>query len=338
MYKKIYFILIAVIIIVIFTLSNRYVDIVVNTLVPNVKQEITQEIQVSTKNYQETISEHSRIQGDNQYLSSNNVSSINRQALILTPKAQCTRPENLALTNQYFQLNTNVINKSDGFTLELKNKLNAAFKHIEKLLSIELNETILLTMFFSNTEEGYEALAQKYNRNSEGTQGIYISYYNVSLIKVNNYEQGIKTGIHEAIHALNYAYFGYTLRFINEGMAEYYEAISERGDIPLFDFTWLKHRQYPEQISTILFSKTDWHGVKTHDLYQQSKALFYFLMSNRSGRKVIWKILAKEMKDPCTVLSEDDIEQLLFENYPNHQQEFDYWFEEGLYRFLNPKV
>ncbi len=339
MTKKIYYLLIAVIIITLtFTVGERYIDLVVNTLLPNIKDENTAELLVPAKNQQVKSAAQSHMPDVNQTHQDIDSFQVNRPSSVEPPNVQCKRPEKLVLTNQYFQLNTNLNAKSDSFTLELKKKLNTAFQHIERSLNTELNQTVLLTMLFSSTRADYEDLARKYRREPEGTQGMYISYHNVSLIDVKNYEQGIKVGVHEAIHALNYTYFGYTLRFINEGMAEYYQAISENGDIQLFDFTWLKHRQYPEQISTILFSKTDWHGVKTHELYQQSKALFYFLMSNENGRQVLWAILAKEMEDPCTVLSEDDIEQLLFEVYPNHQQEFDYWFEEGLNNFLNTKA
>jgi hypothetical protein len=339
MTKKIYYLLIAVILITLtFTVGERYIDLVVNTLLPNINDDNTTKALNLSKKQQVKSAAQLHMPDVNQPHQDIDSFQINRPSSVEPPNVQCKRPEKLVLTNQYFQLNTNLNTKSDSFTLELKKKLNTAFQHIERSLNTELNQTVLLTMLFSSTRADYEDLARKYRREPEGTQGMYISYHNVSLIDVKNYEQGIKVGVHEAIHALNYTYFGYTLRFINEGMAEYYQAISENGDIQLFDFTWLKHRQYPEQISTILFSKTDWHGVKTHELYQQSKALFYFLMSNESGRQVLRAILTKEMEDPCTVLSEDDIEQLLFEVYPNHQQEFDYWFEDGLNNFINTKA
>jgi hypothetical protein len=41
------------------------------------------------------------------------------------------------------------------------------------------------------------------------------------------------------------------------------------------------------------------------------------------------------MKEPCSVLTQGVIEELLFEHFPNHQQEFDYWFENSVNSFLS---
>jgi len=254
------------------------------------------------------------------------------------PKIQCQRPEKLGFSNQYFTLKTNYRNESNEFTTELKKKLNATFKHIETSLSINFKQTISLTMFFQMSREDYENFALKYGRSPYGNQGMFLSPENISIVEVKNYKQGIKTSIHEAVHTLNYAYWGRSLRFFNEGMAEYYKEISINGEIPPFDFSWLQHLYLPEQISTILSMDTDWHGDRTIELYQLSKAFFYFLMSREEGRKVVWEILKREKEDLCSELSDDNILQMLRDNFPNHDQAFDYWFEDGVNAFLDSKA
>ena len=120
-------------------------------------------------------------------------------------------------------------------------------------------------------------------------------------------------------------------------MAEYFEKISISGEFQPFDFSGLQDQKYPMEIENLLFSETDWHGNNTHKLYQNSNALFYFLMSNGKGRNLIWEIMQLEQKDSCTVLTESMVLEMLFEMYPNHQQEFDYWFKDGLALFLQNK-
>lgn len=254
----------------------------------------------------------------------------------------CPRPLLITTTQEapkkYYYLNTNLGNSFEAFLSDLDIKLTAAFQHIENQLAITLNSAITLNLVFKTTRANYENYVLKLGISPQGSQGVYISPNNLSIVELKSHEQGIKTAVHEAIHAFNQAYWGNSLRFFNEGMAEYLESITANGLIPPFDFSWLTHQQYPKQISTLLFSEVDWHGNNRHELYQNSKALFHFLMSHESGRKVVLKIMKLEMEDPCTTLEKESIETLLFDVFPNHQQEFDYWFSNGLNSFINSKT
>jgi len=236
---------------------------------------------------------------------------------------------------KYYHLNTNLGGSFNYFLNELNTKLNATFGHIESQLHITLNQAITLNLVFQTTRADYEDYLLKLGISPEGSQGIYLPANNLSIVEIKTYEQGIKTAIHEAIHAFNEAYWGDSLRFFNEGMAEYLESITATGSIPPFDFSWLTHQHYPKQISTLLFSEVDWHGNQRHELYQNSKALFHFLMSHESGKKVVWKIMKLEMEEPCTTLPKEVIEKILFDIFPNHQQDFDYWFINGRDNFVN---
>jgi len=249
---------------------------------------------------------------------------------------KCPRPPLLnTQTKTYFVLNTNLGKGYEEFLHELTQKLNAAFKYIENHIGISLNRAITLNIVFQTTREDYENYLVEQGASPEGNQGIYLASKNLSIVELKNNKQGIKTAIHEAIHAFNNAYWGNSLRFFNEGMAEHLESISIKGEVDHFNFTWIKHQQYGMQISTLLFSNVDWHGDNRYNLYQNSKALFHFLMSNIQGRKVIWEIMKREMKEPCNTLPNDTIEEILFEVFPNHQQAFDYWFMKELDHFLS---
>lgn len=235
---------------------------------------------------------------------------------------------------KYYELNTNLGEGFEPFLAELKLRLNAAFMHMEHKLSIQLNRTISLNLVFQTTREDYEDYITELGLSPAGSQGMYIYPNNIAVIEYKDHQQGMRTAIHEAIHAFNRAYWGSSLRFFNEGMAEYLEAISQNGSMPAFDFSPLTSQQYPLQISTLLFSEINWHGSQQHELYENSKALFYFLMNNSVGRQLFWALMKQEIQDPCSTLSQETISNLFFELFPNHQQEFDYWFSDGLIEFL----
>jgi hypothetical protein len=238
---------------------------------------------------------------------------------------------------KYYELNTNLGEGYEAFLVELRTKLDGAFQKVETTLGITLNKTITLNMVFQTTRIDYEDYISSQGKSAVGNQGMYIPSKNLSIVEIKNHKQGIATAIHEATHAFSYAYWGDSVTFFSEGIAEYLESITLNGSIPPFDFLPIKHQQEPLRVSTLLFSEFDWHGDRNNELYQNSKALFYFLMSNQQGRKVILKIMQLETQEPCTTLSVREIEDVLAETYPNNEQEFLHWFSDNLFIFLNEK-
>ena len=238
---------------------------------------------------------------------------------------------------KYYEINTNLAKGDDEFLTELTLRLNAAFQHLEKKLGITLKKTVTLNFVFQTSRAGYENYVKKLGLSPEGNQGMYLSYNNLSIVELTDSKQGITIAIHEAIHAFNNAYWGHSLRFFNEGLAQHLSAIDQKGIVPPFDFSWLAHQSYPMQISTLLFSETDWHTNNNHELYQNSKALFNFLMNNDKGREVVLKIMQLEMADHCTTLPKETIEEILFDIFPNHEQEFNYWFRDGLNELIEAR-
>lgn len=248
---------------------------------------------------------------------------------------ECLPATNLLHGNKsYYTLVTNLNNKASPFIHELNHKLSLAFQHIENSLNINLYKNIQLTMVFKMNNADYENYVMQHGRSVGGHQGLYLFPEHIAIINATEHSLAIKIALHEAVHAFNQSYWGYSLRFLNEGMAQYFENITINGTIPPFNFSALAHQQYPMQISTLLFSDTDWHSDHTNTLYLNSKALFYFLMSNFKGRQVIKKVMLLEKEMPCSTLSKSTFEEVLFDIFPNHQQAFDYWFSDGVSKFL----
>lgn len=274
---------------------------------------------------------------NNQY--KNNI-YIPDEPLRLKPKNnlnKCLPETNNTSSNSSFTLTTNLSTQSALFLNNLNHKLNLTFKHIENSLTINLHKNIMLDMVFQTSDTDYENYVMLHGRQVGDHQGLYLFPEHIAIINASDFSRTTEIALHEAVHAFNQSYWGYSLRFLNEGMAQYFENITTNGTIPPFDFSALAHRQYPMQISTLLFSDTDWHGDNTNELYQNSKALFYFLMSTLKGRLVIKEIMLLEKENPCSTLPKSTFEEVLFDIFPNHQQAFDYWFSDGVNSFLKNK-
>lgn len=238
---------------------------------------------------------------------------------------------------KYYELSTNLDKQSGDFITELNNKLFQVFQLIESRFNIDLKRKVNVNLIYQGSRIDYEDYLKELGHSAEGSMGKYLYPEHISVIEMRNYEQAMQTSIHEAVHAFNQSYWGLTLRFFNEGLAEYFENITEEGDFLPFNFSGLRHQDFPMKIDVLLFSEIDWHGDTQHKLYQNSNALIHFLMSNKKGREIIWEIMKLERKETCSVLSKNTILDILFEIYPNHQQDFDYWFKDGLALFLQNK-
>lgn len=260
------------------------------------------------------------------------------QQPITTPKTKyyCARPTvDFYKTKKYYTLKTNLGEGYEKFLAELKTKLNKTFQRIEQELNITLNGTINLNISFQTSRADYEDIVRKYGKDPTGNIGKYIGYYQQSIVQFLSHEEGMRIAIHEAIHAFNHAYWGVTLRFLNEGMAEYYEGITSEGTIPEFDFQWIAQQSNPMQVNVLLYSDHDWHNDHHTKLYQNSKALFHFLMSQNKGRSALWQLLKEEKKEPCTTLENNTIIGIIQRNYLNFETDFDDWFRDGRGRYLN---
>jgi len=247
------------------------------------------------------------------------------------PKYSCYRPDlQLIVGKKYYTLETNLGKGYEKFLTELEEKLTNAFELIEKKLGVKLNKSIHLKMKFETSRDDYEKTIQKYAPGQVTSIGRYFSHHHISIVEYQDHNQAITTAIHEAIHAFNYAYWGYTFRFINEGMAQYFQNITLKGDIPPFDYRWVAHQSDPIMVPDLIYSETDWHSSHETELYQNSKALFYFLMRHPDGRRAIWELLKQESDEPCSRLDKDEITKNLSDFFSNYEQEFDYWFKDGL--------
>lgn len=161
--------------------------------------------------------------------------------------------------------------------------------------------------------------------------GVYFSRENLAVIKFVDSAQALTTGIHEAVHGINYSLFGRLPRFINEGLAEYAERLTTV--VPM-KFTlpagWSKQEAKNELLGfyALMHSEQDWHSTNSDSLYLSGNAWASFFLSTDLGLAAIQKVLIHKQNAPCQALTSDDIIAMITDVYPNFEQDFDYWFDE----------
>ncbi|MGJ8679578.1 DUF1570 domain-containing protein [Paraglaciecola sp.] len=233
-----------------------------------------------------------------------------------------------------YQLNLNFVNLSvePQFSTTLIRKLDWVFTTYKKMLRTKNTPTVELNLNFVLGRVEYENQLFNNGLSPVGNIGIYSSRTNQAIIEFKDYSQAINVAVHEAVHAINYAYFGRTHRFINEGLAEYFEDVDpSSGMVDKYTLkTWLKNHagnEQPTDFSSLVYSDIDWHSSKTGRLYANSQAWFHFLMSNQQGHQAVMHIMKTEAANRHSVIPRGDIFILLTEKYENVEIEFGHWFE-----------
>lgn len=322
-YKKTFLLFLLAVVFVLFNINS----LLSGALKSSSNNTLNELVQYTPKTTVEVTHPHN-INEDNTFIYSNKIQTTRECFAPLLPQNATKQ------AGHFYQLKTNLNQESKGFIKELNQKLYLIFNDIEASFNIQLTRAVNLNLIYLPSQEIYENYLMGLGRSVTGSIGVYLYPEHISVIQSTNAKQVMISSLHESIHAFNQSYWGKTLRFFNEGMAEYYENISMDAKFEAFDFSGLTDQSLPLAIDVLLFSETDWHGANKSRLYHNSNALFHFLMSTQQGRTVIWVIMKLEAKDSCSTLSEHQVLNVLFELYPNHQQEFDYWFKEGLFNFL----
>lgn len=163
--------------------------------------------------------------------------------------------------------------------------------------------------------------------------GVYLPAQNSAVIKYVNHQQAISTSVHELVHVVNFALFGHLPRFINEGLAEYFEGqtgLSTKSEFHLpqgID----KEQARAELLDfyALMNSEHDWHTSNNQSLYLSGSAWAHFLMTSELGLEAMKKMLAQKYEQPCVAITSDEITTILNDTYPNFEQEFYYWFDEN---------
>ncbi|NVK23475.1 MAG: hypothetical protein HWE10_00980 [Gammaproteobacteria bacterium] len=249
------------------------------------------------------------------------------------------------------QLNSTAFT-NNNFTEQLESRLDEVFFQYNQWLNVSTEDVLpvvrLQMIFLPNDEQNdvsFSRFLKERGIDDESIQGLYLPGSQLAVIKVMSIEQALNTAVHEAIHAINHVYFGQLPRFINEGIAEYFESNSSTYSPELESSkidSETSQSKLPEWIDlsspyddlldfyTLLYSEVDWHTSNNRSLYFSGSVWFQFLLGAEQGQFALSNILQSKFYEPCEQLTAEEVGNALSESYPLFEQDFNYWFEQQI--------
>ena len=184
----------------------------------------------------------------------------------------------------------------DGFRKSLRKRIDDAIKIFAKVTDEAVVVPVHIKMRLFTQKSDYIAFQKQVAPKLNQSAGFYRSGSNESAVYLHP-QFGLDTAVHEAMHAINRAWFGRIARWLNEGMAEVAEGKSSFASISTLP------------LQTLLSSKDeDWQSSKRSSLYQSSKAFVQYLNDNH--QQVLARLLQRESENGCDVLTMDDVFEL----------------------------
>ncbi len=187
--------------------------------------------------------------------------------------------------------------------------------------------------------EEYESYVETIAPDRTDSLGIYSRKTISASIRYNNESQAIETSIHESVHAITHALIGATPRWLNEGLAVYFERIGGSLDEPVVSYNtgWVNEDMSLRYDSIDFWQlagmESVWNnGTKPErlSLYANSWHWIYFFMSSDARVNALQRLIRTERKLPCTVMDESEILELLNTAIPNFEVDFLRWEESPL--------
>ncbi len=210
----------------------------------------------------------------------------------------------------YFNLDLHTDSKAfpPFFSDRLTARVNKAYDVLAKLLSEDELHQVDVNLWVFRSRSGYNKFFARYASGiASNSQGFHSSLNNIAAALHKTDTQVLATSVHEAVHVMNAGMFGRLPRWLNEGMAEYLENINVYGqsaDILVRD-DWLRQmRRTRLNVSYLLSADGEqWQGDNRSNLYANSWAMVYFLMSTQEGRNTLSRYLIAAANAPCHSLN-----------------------------------
>ncbi len=226
---------------------------------------------------------------------------------------------------------------SDQLSQEFLTHLKRQISHMERvyrsLFSLESLPIVQVKMVILADPQAFEQYAQK-STGQHQMAGSFNSRTGTVLVRDFGDQRTLQIAVHELVHAVNHALFGFTPGWLNEGMAEYFANLylQPNGQLTRSDEEWVdEHGQLrfsPYDLPQLLGQENYWYK----DAYQESIRLYGsswlfvdFLMSNQQGREAVQRLLIKEAERTCTTLDDGDMLQRVIDLYPSVETDFLEW-------------
>ena len=236
--------------------------------------------------------------------------------------------------DQYFKLHLHEGDKP--LPVEYRERLNVRIRKAYHVMATWIPRKYLqqvkVNLHIFDTRASYEAFRKKHAPGlGVTTSGFHSTRKNIAASLYRNDAQLLRTSLHEAVHVMNAAMLGNLPRWMNEGIAEYFEHMDVYGqatEIPPHTY-WLKIIEKQPLPLTRLFPSVYkmWQQPEMVDsLYAHSWATVFFLMSSPSRKALLTQYMTQQTRAPCQRLNPATF---FASHYPGGltklQSDFNYW-------------
>ncbi len=221
-----------------------------------------------------------------------------------------------------------------GFWSDYKQKISKIMTIYQDVFGFYLLEKQEINLIIIPSREQYADTLETLSIDGKYSQGLFWSATNMAFVEYKNDNQVMKTALHESVHTLNLFFAGFIARWLNEGLAEYFEKIMLTEKSYSFNLQLDTIHQPAKEIGDLLTANQLWNisDAERRSLYNSAFLLtsyFYQYRMVETGNtqpvNILQKLLKKESEDVCTTLTDNDYQAIIDEDYIYLPQSFSDW-------------
>jgi hypothetical protein len=193
-------------------------------------------------------------------------------------------------------LTLNILSKEVpiNFWQTLSNRLAVVVQLYEEMFELKLQQPQELNIVIINGRDEYLALQASLNYDASKSIGTYWRSSNTAFVENRDNTQVIQTSMHESVHGLNAILVGKTSRFINEGLATFFQRLT----IDNGQYVYTKDKDYGPDVryldlNSVASSSLEWDGNIRNDLYFSSFLNVSYLMDHQHEANLYTNYLQK---------------------------------------------
>lgn len=233
--------------------------------------------------------------------------------------------------NSFLTLNILSAKMSADFWKTLAERLKVVIHLYDKTFSLKFYEHRDINLIILPDREEYLDLLTNLSIDGTNSQGLYWQASNFAFVEYKNDKQVLQTSVHESIHTINNFLVGASARWVNEGLAEYFERITVSNNKYSFMTKDYSDHEIPLDIYTLVNSNQQWSSYLRQNLYASAFMHIAYFFDNSTEESILYKILQEEKKSPCSTLQDEHYlsiieDEILF----NSPESFDDWYNNKL--------